>query len=1098
MLSRKKEAKLTKPPNSADSFYIVGVGGSAGALSAFSELLKNIPADSGLAFVIVQHLLPTSKSNLAEILSARTGLSVTEVEHGVSILPNHIYVIPPNKRVIVRGNILELSPRERSGGLNLPINTFFVSLAESKKDNAIGVLLSGTGSDGTLGMRAIRAVGGINFAEDKTAEFSDMPENAVAAGVVDHVASPAMIAKKLLAIAQGDRGKDREKQNLRDGEDHILSDAQEKGLGKILGLLQTSSSVDFTYYKPGTIRRRIARRMLLHDQKDYAEYADFLEKNPAEAEALYQDVLIKVTDFFRDKEVFDLLRSKIFPDIVKRNPPAIRIWIPGCSTGEEVYSFAICIAELLEEHGKNIPVQIFGTDLSEVAISGARRGAYPESITASVPAQLLEKYFTKSGGKYEIKKNIRTLCIFARHNMVTDTPFSRLDMISCRNVLIYLDSFLQKKAFPVFHYALNPDGILLLGTAESASNFQDLFKIVDQQHKIYAKKSTPHQAGLHILIAPHPKMPNPPTPVVSYKQDIEKEADAIVLAKHSPAGLIVNSDLAIVQFRGNVTAYLEPTSGRATLDLIKMANKRLLPKMLEIITEAKKSGKAASGVYGAMKTEIEVVPLGHRVPGERYFLVLFRETDLPEAKATSAAKKKGGAHSPEESLELQKELRSTVEQLQELIEARDASNEELRAAHEEVMSTNEELQSTNEELETTKEELQSANEELMTLNAELQHRNEELERHEKELYRKDEFLSFLGHELRNPLSPIVHSLELAELHGVTDPTLKRLLGVIGRQTEQMSEIIKSLLDAARAIGGKIKLQLEPADFGTVVKNAVEAAAPLIEAGKHDLKVELLDEAIYILLDPQRVEQIIVNLLNNAAKYTPSGGQITLRVTEKDNKIILSVKDSGIGISEEMMPRIFLLFSQANQSLSNFKGGLGVGLMLAKTLAELHGGSLTAASAGPGQGSEFTLRLPINKDTRGVDRVPEIPDLANIKLTKKKVMVVDDNVALADSFSELLRALDQDVTTVYSGASAVEAAKDGDKPDLIFIDIAMPQMSGYELVKILRKEPGFEKTKFIALTGFGDEYSQQSKDVGFDDHRTKPLSAAELVGILSRN
>jgi two-component system CheB/CheR fusion protein len=1066
--------------------------------------------------VIIQHLLPDAKSSLREILSGKTTLAVTEVQNNTSVMPNTIYVIPPNKNITLEGNTLKLLPRTHEG-LNLPIDRFFTSLAAQKKHAAIGLVLSGTGRDGTAGARAIREAGGMTFAEDSTAEFSEMPESAIAAGVVDHILSPKEMAQKLVHIASGSSLHDFEEG--RQNKDAKISEGEKEDLHTILMLLLGSSDVDFTYYKHGTIKRRIMRRMLLNNVKDLHEYADFLQKTPNELKLLYQDILIKVTDFFRDKEVFDFLKQKIFPAIFKDGPQSVRIWVPGCATGEEVYSLAITLTQYMDEHGKNVAVQIFGTDISEAALQTARQGHYGKRIEASVPREVLEKFFHPVGDGYTVTTDLRRMCVFARHNMVADVPFSKMDIVSCRNVLIYLDSMLQKKALPIFHYALNPKGFLILGTAETATSFQDLFTIFDEDKKIYAKKSTVSHIGLDFPRA------NPPTPArvqeLPYPDkapmSVEKEADSIVLSRHAPAGIIINDDLTIVQFRGDVSPYLKPVPGRATLDLIKMTHKTLLPKILEMLTNARKSGTTVKSTHASMGIAIEMIPLSDR-PGlssrgdspskDKHYLILFEESSPLEQKG-EAGKKQSDKASGANMLELEEELTSTIDQLRALIETRDIANEALRSAHEEVLSANEELQSTNEELETTKEELQSTNEELITMNAELQDRNVDLKKidgeHNKmvlqlqlrvdELSRKDEFISILGHELRNPLAPILYSLELIKLRDIQDPEVRRLLGGVERQAKLMDGIIQNLLDAARAIGGKIELERKPVDFDTLVRNAVQTTESFVKLGEHTLTFHPLDKPICLLLDPLRVEQIIVNLLHNAAKYTDSGGTITISAVRENAEIVLRVKDTGIGIAPDVMPHIFNLFFQANQSSPNVKGGLGVGLMLAKTLAELHGGSISVTSPGLGKGTECVVRLPIQEEipeTRGHD---EEYTLNNMHLEKKCIFLVDDNVALADVFGMVLTMLDQDVTVFYDGASLLEAVRQR-IPDVIFIDIAMPRMNGYELVSQLREMPGIENIGLIAVSGFGEEYRKKSEDAGFHHHLIKPVELKDVQRVLS--
>ncbi|MDP3954481.1 MAG: chemotaxis protein CheB [bacterium] len=1081
-----------------DNFYVVGMGGSAGALSAFNELLGKISENSGLAFVIVQHLLADSKSDLTEILSGKTKLSVREVRNNTVIEPNHVYVIPTNNNILLEDNELRLSPRKREG-LNLSIDEFFVSLARGKKNNAIGVILSGTGSDGTLGMKAIREAGGITFAQDKSSAFSAMPDSVIAAGSADYILSPSEIAETLMNISRGHYFKPTKIENT-DEKSFDLPEPKDEDLSNIMKLLLKSSDVDFTYYKHGTLKRRIMRRMSINNFTTFSDYINYLQENPKEADSLYQDILINVTNFFRDQDVFDYLKSKILPEIFKSDPKTIRAWVPGCSTGEEVYSLAITIASFMEESKINIPVQIFGTDISEPALAKARSAKYSESIGTSVPPEYLDKFFVKFEGGYEVSQSIRSMCIFAKHNVIKDVPFTKMDIISCRNVLIYLDSVLHKKAFPIFHYALNSKGFLILGTAESATGFQEFFSSVDKNQRIYSKKSAPFTYHLDFTTSNPPALKETKNPenVLS----IEKQADKIVLSGHSPAGIIINSDLVIVQFRGDASRYLKHSAGRASFDLVKMVHRVLLATVLNTIKKAEKSGTAEKSFHSGLKVVVEVVPLNMQSSNENYYLVLFNDDSAVNAPKKNKAEKKIIADN-EEVAQVEEELHSTIDELQSLVETRDTTNEELRSANEEVMSANEELKSTNEELETTKEELQSTNEELITLNAELQERNAYLrtvekthekmslqfENRGKELYRKNEFISILAHELRNPLAPILLTIELAKMRGIKDAELKEMVDTIDRQAKLMGDIIKNLLDAAWAMSGKIQIKTEPADFNTLIKHAIGTAQPLMKHKVHPLELNLIDSLPRIFLDPLRIEQILINLISNAIKYTARDGKITLTVSQEREELILRVKDNGIGIAKEMLPKIFDLFSQTNQSLAEFKGGLGVGLMLSRTLAELHGGSLTASSEGLNKGSEFILRLPMH--IAAVDFIPhEDADIKTIKLPKNKVLVVDDNVALANAFGQLLDKLGQEVRVVYDGASVSEAINSF-KPDIVFMDIIMPNISGYDLIQIFSKDPKLQKIKFVALTGLGEEFKGEFKKAGFDAHLIKPIGMTQL-------
>jgi two-component system, chemotaxis family, CheB/CheR fusion protein len=720
---------------------IVGIGASAGGLEAFTQLLTTLPADTGLAFVLVQHLDPRHDSMLADLLSHATDLPIHEVRDGMSIEANHVYVIPPNTNMAVLHGRLSLMPRTETRGQHMPVDFFLRSLAHDQGSHAIGVILSGTASDGTEGLKAIKAEGGLTFAQDrKSAKYDGMPHSAISAGVVDFVLAPEKIASELARL-----GRHPYVASLKAAlqEDPLPESAED--LDKVFILLRSATGVDFTYYKPTTLKRRIARRMVLHKIESLAHYVRFLKQTPSEADALYQDLLINVTRFFRDPETFEALKKKIFPRLLKNRPPQspIRIWVPGCATGEEAYSLAIVLMETLGGAQSGVPVQIFGTDISDRAIEHARLGIYPESIASDVSAARLRRFFVKNENGWQISKSIRDLCVFARQDVTKDPPFSKLDLVSCRNLLIYMGPVLQKKVIPTFHYALKANGILMLGGSETIGGFADLFALADKKLKFYARKPSAHRMEFELPLANRRPMgdePDRPATTTGTGFDFQKEADRLVLAKFAPAGVLVNEHLDILQFRGHTGRYLEPASGTASLNLLKMAREGLLLELRSALTEAKRRNTAvhkpsvqikSSG--GFREVDIEVVPLKPSPSSKAgCFLVLFNEV-LPTSTQPNDPKERSTKSTRDRSAktgllanQLQQELTATKEYLQSVIEDQERTNEELQSANEEILSSNEELQSTNEELETAKEELQSTNEELTTVNDELHTRNAEL------------------------------------------------------------------------------------------------------------------------------------------------------------------------------------------------------------------------------------------------------------------------------------------------------------------------------------------------------------------------------------
>jgi len=721
---------------------IVGVGASAGGLEAFSQLLHALPPNPGLALVLVQHLAPQHESALPSLLAAKTKLPVVQAEQGMRVEPNHVYVIPPNVQMGIDGDVLRLLPRPHDRSQYMPIDFFLRALAESAEGRAIGVILSGTASDGAVGVREIKAVGGITLAQEpETAKYDGMPRAAIATGMVDLVLPLERLAHELAAIARHpyvQRARPAADETAL-ADDVALRDEQ---LQRVFALLRAASGVDFKHYKLPTIERRLQRRMVLHKLTRFDQYLTHLQQNPGEVQALYQDLLIHVTRFFREPESFAVLAAEIYPQLIaaQRDDHPIRVWIAGCSTGEEAYSVAITLLESLGDRAGSVPIQIFATDVSENAIDHARTGIYPGSIAADVSPERLRRFFTKIDGSYRVSKSVRDLCIFARQDLSRDPPFSKLDLVVCRNVLIYMTAALQRKLLTVFHYALKPHGCVMLGHAETVGTLSDSFTVEDKRHRIYKKKlldEGPRSAGYPMEYSAAPAAHRkPPEDRLTGVASIQNEANRLVLDRYAPPGVVVDESLQIVQFRGQTGLFLEPAPGDPSINLLKMAREGLLYGLRTAINTARKSGAvvAKDGMKvrrdgGWVDVAVEVFPLG--AGGRGHFLVLFHSGAPSTATPSSASKRltKRGAQlrrDDDRIRRLQEELAASREYLQSIIQEVEAANEELQSANEEILSSNEELQSTNEELDTAKEELQSTNEELNTVNEELHGRNEEL------------------------------------------------------------------------------------------------------------------------------------------------------------------------------------------------------------------------------------------------------------------------------------------------------------------------------------------------------------------------------------
>jgi two-component system CheB/CheR fusion protein len=725
----RKPAAEESPHLETPRFPIAGVGASAGGLEALTELLKHLPRDTGMGFVVVQHLAPKHHSMLTELLARATRLPVTEVTDGMVVEANHVYVIPPNTDMAILSGALRLLPRTPISGPPLPIDSFFTSLAADRGSKAIGIILSGSASDGTLGLKAIKANGGFTFAQDESAKYDSMPRSAVAAGYVDFVLPPEGIAKELARIGHHPYVAPVKPERVVPKAEPVAEDH----LAKAFVWLRSATGVDFNHYKRATIVRRIRRRMVLHNMESLSDYIAYLHGNRGELDALYHDILINVTSFFREPEGFETLRKEILPQLMVNRPPEarLRIWVPACSTGEEAYSIAICATEFLREIKSAVGLQIFATDISEGALERARIGRYTASDISGVDSDRLRQFFISTEDGYQIIKSIREACIFAKQDVIKDAPFSRLDLISCRNLLIYLDALAQKRLMQTFHYALRSGGFLLLGRSEGTGEFTEFFDLVNKKHRVYTKRDRHPQAyaafGVDDLGVEKPTETATPGPVAR-EFNLQKEINRMLLTDYTPSGVVVDKDLQIVQFHGHSGPYLEPAPGVANLRLLKMAREGLALDLRTAIHQAQEDGRTIvrKGVRigsGREKRQIaiEVRPLKLGPSSSPYFLVLFREPARENPPAKVVRKKKSDDN--RQVLELTQQLDQTKVQLQQMLEEFEARNEELHAANEEIASSNEELQSTNEELETAKEELQAANEELTTLNEELQNRN---------------------------------------------------------------------------------------------------------------------------------------------------------------------------------------------------------------------------------------------------------------------------------------------------------------------------------------------------------------------------------------
>jgi two-component system, chemotaxis family, CheB/CheR fusion protein len=1215
-----------------ENFSVVGIGASAGGLEAFRELLSHLPIDTGMAFVFIQHLGANQKSLLSEILARETAMPVVEVRDGMAVAPNHVYVIPPNTKMTIVGGMLKLAPREQDWQMVKPVDTFFLSLAGDRGNKAIAVVLSGGDGDGSRGLEAVKEAGGITFAQcEGSAKVSSMPNTAVATGQVDFILPPQEIAEELAKISRHPYIK-------YPAQPKVVEALLEGGtaLQEIFALLRKLTGVDFTLYKHTTLKRRILRRMVLYRLESMDEYVRYLREHPVEVQALYNDILINVTSFFRDPIAFEILKSSVFSTIAdKTYEVPIRIWVAGCSTGEEAYSIAICLLEFLDNRQIKPLIQIYATDISDWAIDRARAGIYKQSVVVNdVSPERLERFFIPVEGGYQISKSVRELCVFAKQNICSDPPFSNLDLISCRNVLIYLGAALQKKILPTFHYGLKPTGFLILGSSETTGESSELFTLIDKKYKVYARKLAPARLTVDLVPRNYGSEITSPTAkstnVTWSDLDIQQEADRIVLDRYAPVGVTIDSDLEILHFRGQTSLYLEPAPGRASHNLLKMAKESLKLELRTAIHQARqrklpvrKEGLQIKEGGQTRQVSLEVIPLTARGAAESYFLVLFVETAAVTISQSTTNNKpqslSGTDNKQREIVRLTQELANTKEYLRSLVEEQENVNQDLRAANEEILSSNEEYQSSNEELETAKEEIQASNEELNTINDELKRRNHELTQvssdlqntigstnipilmldrdlrirrftpsaqtilhliptdigrplsdisstlnlpdleamilgvmntlksHEQEVqdrqghwydlrirpyrtidnkidgammilvdidilkrgmeqlqsarnyaqaivetvreplivldgnlrvftanqsfYRtfkaaiseteqhsifelgngqwnipqlrqllvevlpqnlqiedfeveqdfeqighktmllnartmtqsegsisillaieditdrkrleaelkytiaqeqsarsaaesanhaKDDFLSMVSHELRNPLSAILGWAQLLRTQKLDEARIAHGLETIEHSAKAQDRLIEDLLEISAINAGKLRLKTRSIDLTAMIVAAIEIVKFAAEAKQIQIHHTFEPVTIMTIGDPDRLQQVIWNLLSNAIKFTPTAGRIEIDLKHLEDLSKITVSDTGIGIDPAFLPYVFDRWSQAGISQPLSKSGLGLGLSIVRSIVELHGGTVSAESAGTGQGTTFTILLPLQK------------------------------------------------------------------------------------------------------------------------------------------
>lgn len=783
-------AKEKKPDAKSGQFPIVGIGASAGGLEALEQFLKNVPDKSGMAYVVVQHLDPTQKGMLPELLQRVTNMKVFQAEDLMKVKPDCVYVIPPNKSMSVFKGALHLFEPVEARGLRLPVDFFLRSLADDQLEYAVGIILSGMGSDGSNGIRAIKEKNGIALVQKpETARFDSMPRNAIDSGLVDIVAPPEKLPSELIHFLK----------HIPVVKSKLDIEVKDKSaLEKIIILLRTHTGNDFSLYKKNTVYRRIERRMAIHKIDGIFSYVHFLQENPKEVHILFKELMIGVTNFFRDAPVWEKLKEKGFPELIDKMKPnsQLRAWVPGCSTGEEAYSLAIVFKEALEKVNPNagISLQIFASDIDSDAIDTARKGLFADNIATDVSSKRLSRFFTKTDDVYRINTEIREMIVFAQHNIIMHPPFTNLDFISCRNLLIYLDPELQRKLLGLFYYSLNPEGFLMLGTSETLGVQSHLFTPVDSGLKIFKRS----EANLNPQLFDFPSSFTRPKPGNIENTEpnkpimnIQTLADQLLLQQFSPAGVLVNENGDILYISGRTGKYLEPAVGKANLNIFAMLRPGYQNDFAIAFRKAVSNKEAVvlhhvkTGTNGGTITLNVTIQWIHK-PELLYGKLMIIFTDVPQPPDTKLPEKKGKKTGPSaREAELEQELQHTREEMQNIMEEMQTSQEELKSTNEELQSTNEELQSANEELTSSKEEMQSLNEELQTVNAELMAKVEDYSR------------------VNNDMKNLLNSTDIATLF------LDKKLN-IRRYTDQATKIFKLIKsDIGRPFTDQVSQLLYP-------------------------------------------------------------------------------------------------------------------------------------------------------------------------------------------------------------------------------------------------------------------------------------------------
>lgn len=1310
---------------------IVGIGASAGGLEALEDFFREVSTNTHVAFVVVQHLSPDFPSMMDELLARVTSIPISVIANAMRIEPGQIYLLPANQEVVCAGGRLILSERSPNRELSYPIDQFLRSLADDAGDRAIAVILSGTGTDGARGIVHIHDNGGVVISQEpSSAKFDGMPRAAYDTGVVDLVAVPSNMPSAISNYTLNPVSTRTLASPLHQ------SPRMEGPIYTALHLLKAHCGVDFTDYKTTTIGRRIQRRALLSHHPDLDVYVEALKKDPSEVKRLYQDLLIGVTSFFRDQEVFAQLEEKVIPKLMEGLGPLdeFRAWTAGCASGEEAYTIAILIHEYLERTGESRPAKVFATDVHEGSLQTASRGVYQEESLSRLTPERRERYFIHRSDGFHVSGELRKMVVCVPHNMIRDAPFTRIDLVTCRNALIYFTPHAQNKALALLHFALKRHGVLCLGPSETLSELENEFSTIDEKAKIYRKsRDIPVP-----VVTGTPNVPSkldmsraiPMTKQSAGTRDLFQAYDA-VLNTFMPAGFLVAGNRDLIHVFEGGSRFLQAKDGRVSNDVLDHIHHDLRTTLATALRRHYELGQRA--IYENIACEFEgeerpirltVRRLKTAIEAEELFFVQFEVQSKDVATAPAVDTRDASGANNDAVVEMEQELELARDSLQSTIEQFQTTNEELQATNEQLIASNEELQSTN-------EELHSVNEELYTVNAEHQRKIEELteltadmdnllattnvhtvfldrelrirrftpgiaaafnlipqdvgrridsftynlvdadlleeieqvlhsespferevcnrtdqwylmrilpyrsgrrvdgvvltliditklkaaERRLAELseivehsddaiirlandgiittwnagaeklfgfrstdvvgqsvsmlvpddlrdesevifyqtieggavdrfetkrrcsdgsdldvaltlspirnesgdvvgaseiirdvtarkvaeqevrnavQNRDRFLAVLSHELRNPMAAVLNATAVLHEPAIEQDLSTEAKGIIDQNVRHVSRLLDDLLDLSRFTHNKILLNRQVLDLNAMVNEVVGCVRPLIREKDQEFVVQTESTSICVDGDPDRIRQAQINLLVNAAKYTPPDGKIIYSLRSDGDEVVIGVEDDGIGMSADFLEHIFEPFMQSEQSLDRSQGGMGLGLPLVKMIVEAHGGRITVNSDGNGKGSEFIVRLPRTNLRPIPARSPRV-DLNE----GRRIVVVEDNAGIRKMLRASLELKGFEVKTACNGRDGFEAVTDF-APDVALLDVGLPDITGYELARMIREQPKLDDVLLVAVTGYGRESDQaKAMEAGFDVHLVKPIRVDELLSSISK-